>query len=218
MAVQVFYCSIEPLREQQLFEHYLTCVPHERRERVASLHREDDRLRSLGAGLMLEHALNRMAVPQSRRRVERLANGKPILADAPLQFSLSHSGDVALCAISEGVVGADVQLPKEPSRNLLQRVCSEVELAWLASRENSAQAFTALWTRKESLLKATNRTISEPLGQISVLEEGPLQFSERELLGLPACVCCPAGEDVIWSEVDLALEEIQNSFDSWSQF
>jgi len=220
MAVQVFFCSIEPLRDTKRYEHYCALVPKPQQERLSGLKNEEDRLRSLAAGLMLHCAMNALAVPLPLRRVERLAGGRPILPEIPFQISLSHSGHVALCAIAEEAVGADVQLPKTPKQTLLERVCSRAELDWLASQENLAQAFAILWTRKESLLKALGRTIAEDLRQLSCLgdADSPWRFSERTLFGLPACACCGKTDAVTWNEIDLAAEEIQNSFDSRSQF
>ena len=218
MAVQVFFCSIEPLREARLFAKYYGCASSDRRDRMECLRNEDDRLRSLAAGLMLEQALNACGVPPNLRRVERMQNGKPVLAESSLQFSLSHSGSVALCAISASPVGADVQTLRMPSPALVKRVCSAEEQRWLSSQPDFAVAFTSLWARKESLLKATDRTIAADLRQLCVLSEQVFCFSETSLFGLPACVCCKVGGQVSWNGVDLADDEIQNSFDSSSQF
>ena len=220
MAVHVFYCNVESLRSEKLFDHYLSRMSLERQERIAHLRHEEDRVRSLGAGLMLHCALNAMQVPFSQRAVRRLKDGKPILTDTCLQFSLSHSGSVAMCAISQTAVGADVQALRAPNQTLPARVCSVEEQHWLVSQPDLAAAFSSLWARKESLLKAIGKTISEDLRRLSCLDgENPdWQFSEKILFALPACVCCPEGEQVLWHEIDPTCDEIQISFDSSSQF
>ena len=43
-------------------------------------------------------------------RMERRAGGKPYFPDRPeLEFNLSHSGDLLLCALDGSPVGADIQ-------------------------------------------------------------------------------------------------------------
>ena len=213
---QVFYCNVEPLRDASLYAHYAALVPPAQQQRLLTMRFEEDRLRSLAAGLMLHCALDALQVPRHLRRVQRLPGGKPILPHYPLQISLSHSGTVALCAVSTAPIGADVQHLHAPADGLLRRVCSEEERTYLASQPDSAAAFTALWARKESLLKMLGKTISEDLQCLSCLDSGrsDWSFSERTLFGLPACVC--SGDEVVWREIDITSVEIQNSFDSWT--
>ncbi len=90
--------------------------------------------------------------------------GKPALQGAagvaPLEFNLSHSGDVALLAVSRGrQVGVDVE---EWNGNVaydrLAAFCfSPTECRELAAlpQERKAGAFFAGWTRKEAFIKAT---------------------------------------------------------------
>lgn len=216
MAAQVFYCNIDPLRDAALYAHYAALVPEKQQEHLLTLRFPDDRLRSLAAGLMLHCALNHLQVPLHLRCVVRRPNGRPIFQDLPVHFSLSHSGTVAMCAISDAAVGADVQRLHAPSDALIARVCTAEERTWLASQADSDGAFTALWTRKESLLKMLDRTISEDLRSFPCLDkdQNDWHFFERTLFGLPACVC--TAEEPTWSEMDLTSEEIQNSFHSWT--
>lgn len=94
-------------------------------------------------------------------RFESGAAGKPRLAGGgPLEFSLSHSGDVALIAVCAGAeVGVDVELlhPVRDAGALVARVCSPREQAEWHARAETADAaadFLRGWTRKEACLKA----------------------------------------------------------------
>lgn len=106
--------------------------------------------------------------------------GKPELAQTgagcpgaeKLQFSASHSGDWALVGLARGLrVGVDVELERAAD-------CEEIagrffaaeerrELAALAENERE-RAFFALWTLKESYLKAVGRGLSQPLQSFAV--------------------------------------------------
>lgn len=224
MPAQVYYCNIEPLRDEELFLHYCKHLPSFRRARLDSLHRHEDRLRSVAGWIMLQCGLDALHVPQERRSELWTRSGKPYLPDAPFHFSISHSGFVVLCVLSDGEVGADVQKLHVPSQALLQRVCTDAEREWLSGEQDLAGAFTSLWTRKESLLKATGRTIAADLrklcclpGQMAEQDDKRWRFFEQELFGLPASVCSAEESDgVNWNPIDLSLAEIQNSFDSSS--
>lgn len=119
--------------------------------------------------------------------------GKPTLArgsggDSDIQFNLSHSCDVALCAIARGrEVGIDVEEIRQDVS--VERVAAQfflpAERRLLATVANSAETFTRIWVRKEAYLKATGRGIGADLrglpdmsaktdgnGIITVIERG----------------------------------------------
>ena len=104
-------------------------------------------------------------------------HGKPQLAandpDLPLEFSVSHSTDLALIAVCGGRrVGVDlehhdakVRIHKLAARFFSSR--ESVELASLPAADQFA-GFYRGWTSKEAYLKATGFGLSFPLSQFTV--------------------------------------------------
>jgi 4'-phosphopantetheinyl transferase len=101
-------------------------------------------------------------------RLTRLANGKPIVTSsagrAPLHFSLSHSGDQVLYAVTRTAeVGADVQRFRTDVdwRGLASRFFAPAEAIRLHSAERASgrPGFYRLWTRKEAMAKADGRSL-----------------------------------------------------------
>jgi 4'-phosphopantetheinyl transferase len=85
-------------------------------------------------------------------------NGKPAI-DAGPRFSLSHSGGLALCAVTaDREVGIDVErLRAVPEADdIVERLFSAPERRHyrLLKARAPGHAFLRLWTRKEALLKA----------------------------------------------------------------
>ena len=73
-------------------------------------------------------------------------NGKPFFEGREdINFSLSHSGDYVMCALSDEPVGADIQEIKQLSPQMIKRVFTEGEL-------NNADPIN-LWCLKESFIK-----------------------------------------------------------------
>jgi 4'-phosphopantetheinyl transferase len=94
-------------------------------------------------------------------------NGKPALTDGPDEVSLSHSGDLAVLAISRRGVGVDVeQITPGLETAALARRFSPAEAAGLQAMPAArrAPAFTAMWTRKEALVKAAGSRLGHGLG------------------------------------------------------
>lgn len=93
--------------------------------------------------------------------------GKPYFPGHPgLHFNLSHSGDLALCALDSAPAGVDIQLVKEWRPSLPRRACSGSELAWLEGQPEFWPAFTLLWALKEARVKESGRGLTPDLRDI----------------------------------------------------
>jgi len=147
------------------------------RERADRFHFEVDRRRAvIGRGwlrLLLGQILN---LPANELQFEYDEFEKPGLIpgqDLPLQFNVSHSGDLILIAIAIGrAVGVDVERIRtdlDPD-SIAARFFSAGERKILASLAGPAryQAFFTCWTRKEAYLKARGVGLSLPLDQFDV--------------------------------------------------
>lgn len=101
--------------------------------------------------------------------IARLEHGKPYFPGRKdLCFNLSHSGDLALCALDSASVGADIQVVKRWRPNLPRRVCSPAELAWLECQSEPWPAFTLLWALKEARAKQSGRGLTVSIPDIRV--------------------------------------------------
>ncbi len=99
--------------------------------------------------------------------------GKPALVNSALEFNLSHSGDSALIAITQGrKIGVDVERIRQgiSSHVIAQQYFSKAEVAELQSLpiEQRGSAFFTCWTRKEAYIKAQGLGLSLPLESFDV--------------------------------------------------
>ncbi|MGZ4964752.1 MAG: 4'-phosphopantetheinyl transferase family protein [Limisphaerales bacterium] len=94
--------------------------------------------------------------------------GKPFLTDAPhdIKFNISHSGDLALIAVSAGrEIGVDVELMSElpEMTEIADRFFSDEARAEFLSAPagDRVEVFYKCWTEKESISKCTGQGITE---------------------------------------------------------
>ena len=147
---------------QTLLREYLPL----RAARAETFRREEDRLRCLGAGLLLRAVLG--AEEAALRYGEY---GKPYLPGGPA-FSLSHGGSFAVLAVDSGPIGVDLE-PLDAARlRIAPSLLTQEELDWMR-KGDEMERFFALWTLKESAVKATGRGIAGSLRSISVLPLEP---------------------------------------------
>ncbi len=104
-------------------------------------------------------------------------HGKPFLRGRSIPyFNLSHSGDLALLAVTgHAAVGVDVERlnPRASCDLLARRFFSEREKEWLRGLEDRERltGFFRIWVVKEAVLKASGVGLSVPLRSVEVLFE-----------------------------------------------
>ena len=101
--------------------------------------------------------------------------GKPALPPdgEPLVFSVSHSGELGICAVArQGALGADVERvrPLDDALAIAERFFSPAERAALRTLQPPAleTGFFTAWTRKEAFIKALGEGLSHPLADFDV--------------------------------------------------
>lgn len=102
------------------------------------------------------------------------AYNKPSLANPlapPLNFNLSHSGDLAVLGVSADVeLGVDVEWIRPLKEDIAGRYFSPRECAVLRALppDHQPRAFFECWTRKEAYIKASGEGLSLPLDSFEV--------------------------------------------------
>lgn len=73
-------------------------------------------------------------------------DGKPYI-ESGQEFSFSHSGDYALCAVSQLSVGADIEMQRNLNETVVKRIIKE--------NDNKVLSSVAVFSAKEAYLKLT---------------------------------------------------------------
>lgn len=100
----------------------------------------------------------------------RRENGKPWFPGRPeIHFNVSHSGSLALCALGDRELGADIEIVRDRTNGLPRYALSDAEYDWYAARGGRWADFYTLWTLKESRAKCTGEgVLRAPVREISV--------------------------------------------------
>jgi len=152
-------------------------VTEKRRERISAYMREQDKARSLVAGLLLRHVCG--VTDDSMLAFGE--KGKPYLTGGRMHFNISHSGEYVVLASAGREVGVDIEKMRPYPAAVAEKVFTAAEREWLYS-QNSNEAFYRLWTAKESIMKASGLGLSMAPGSFCVL---PGQV--REASGVIPC-------------------------------
>lgn len=178
-------------------------LPPWRREVLAPLKNDGARRSSIGAGLLWRRVMEENGLDPFAP-VRRLGAGKPVFAQGDIRFSLSHSGEVCLCALSDASVGADVQELRPARLSIARRFCPAERAALEAlAPEEQPRALIALWARKEAWVKAVSAERVVALDEYDVTAEGPWRFTDFCIDGCCAAVCGLETAEAAWRiEID----------------
>lgn len=164
---RLYAADVTPLCDAAVFRALYETVPDERRRAVDRLRPDADKRRSLGAGVLLNKALSDAGLDPACLTIARTEAGKPYLPDCPgVHISLSHAGDVVLCAVAGAPVGCDAEIIDPRRVRVAARCFTPEENALIDAAVTShdrAVLFTRLWVLKESFLKVTGRGLSLPM-------------------------------------------------------
>ncbi|MCQ4635721.1 4'-phosphopantetheinyl transferase superfamily protein [Anaerovorax odorimutans] len=172
--LKIYIAGTEPLMEDRLFYRALSGVRRERKEAVLRYRFRKDQAQSLAAELLLEKALSGQGLSLKELAITQGPYGKPLLADLPqLCFNISHSQQRAVCGISDGEIGVDVEKRARISVSDLSRYFTENERAYLGrwQGKEKEREFYRLWTLKESFMKAVGKGFALPLHAFEIRME-----------------------------------------------
>lgn len=194
---EIFYMDISDFTPR-IYSEVLSLLPEERRKKAEGYAFKQDKYLSAAAGYALYVALNERGINYSSAKRMTGENGKPYIEGGKTYFNLSHSGNIALCAVSDNEVGADVQEIKPLKRDISARVLTDNEAAALrALSENEKTDFLfKIWTEKESVMKFFGLGFALPFKDIDLSDgvkvrgkETELFLKEYPLAGYKICVC-----------------------------
>ncbi|WEX10484.1 4'-phosphopantetheinyl transferase superfamily protein [Chelativorans sp. AA-79] len=209
---------------------YVAMVSDGEFARAARFVHERDRLRFLvGRGRLREIVAHYLGVSAKRLVFVYNAFGKPHLAmsEPPLHFNLSHSGGMAVLAVSDRYhVGVDVEQVLPLKEDVAGHFFSPAEQRALSAMPpgDYLEAFYRCWTRKEAFVKAHGAGLSLPLDAFDVsIDEreptllrldgdpaAPLQWQLAEIAlprGFIGAVAAPTGGNGISLRYRSALED-----------
>lgn len=192
MQDRIYLLSIAEFLEEsggeELMRQAFEKVDESRRTKAGRIRQPRAKAASLGAGLLLQLAVQEAAAsPKIHNNLANLTiseilprvettipleftygkSGKPYLRDYPLYyFNLSHSGEYVVCVISDREIGVDIQEHRRGDvEKIAARYFSTEEILRLEScdPEQKVQAFFDLWAAKEAYGKYTGGGITESL-------------------------------------------------------
>lgn len=177
----ILYTFINETKHQPLLDRYLPFFSQEIKKDILRYRRWQDAQLSLLGKVLLQYGLKTYYNISDAETGIR-PNKKPYLKglDLDLNFNISHSKNLVVCAIAEFPVGIDVEF-FDTSINYLdfEFQMTNDEFEKIDRSEDRIKSFFRYWTAKEAVIKAHGDGMMIPLDSFEVSNNEALINGEK---------------------------------------
>lgn len=170
--MDIYYLNITALRNKNVFNQKLKDIDEQRADKISRLRITDDKLRSLGAGLLIKFIKEKYSIDGA---LQADKFGKPYFDESNVYFNISHSGNYVVAAVSNHRIGVDVQRIQQDKHRIAEKNFLTSECEYINEIEDDAviqQRFCEIWTIKEAYLKNIGIGLRKPLNSFEVSLSG----------------------------------------------
>ena len=165
--VSVFAVSTENLDLEKALSDYSELISQARMKKIKRLAHLDDKKLSFCAELALCFALKSVSLPYAPPVYSYSLLGKPQLTEESFHINISHSGSMAVCAISVVPIGVDVlESDAYIANKVYKRIVSSSDETPFTKHE-----LLSLWTKKESYVKLIGSGLRTPMTSFYVASD-----------------------------------------------
>jgi 4'-phosphopantetheinyl transferase len=156
--------------------------------------RSEDLIRKAAALYIQEQELE---INIGSSRILRRKRGKPFFETLALEFSVSHTKDLWVCAMDLEPMGVDIQeIRTSKQEKIMNRYYTQEEKQYV--KEAGQVGFFQIWTRKEAYVKFLGTGLSKDLRDFSTLTSREVDFIDFDIRQGIKGSCCAQGKKELW--------------------
>lgn len=165
------YTYISSITNDEFTRYYLL-MNNEKQKKVAAYKNIDDKKRTIAGEILARKMISSFCnVFPEDVFFELGLHGKPYVKNLDVEFNISHSDEMVVCAISDKPVGIDVEMIRPIDTNILRILCTDVDLEYIFGNgtitnnipcnfdDQQLCRFYEVWTAKEAYFKCVGTGI-----------------------------------------------------------
>lgn len=164
MIIQVFYIEISMQTVPDIYNKLLQSFPKDISAKILEYTNEKERHLRIAGKALLAYALRQpgMLADVSLEQYDYSASNQPILKGSDLKFSISHSGNIVVCAVSRAnAIGVDVEKIKPVKLDLMKFYFNRESWFEIINAPDVYAEFYRHWTMREAAIKAAGFGIDQ---------------------------------------------------------
>lgn len=160
-----YKCDIRDLTDAE-YKKWYWLMREEKQQRVDRFRFADDKKRTVAGEMLARKAIAEWCntFPEQIHFLTK-ENGKPYAKGLPVEFNISHSADMVVCAVDSNPIGIDIEKIRPIDLSVAKRICSFEEMCYLFGHDPEEQDFVyttntdilarffEIWTIKEAFIK-----------------------------------------------------------------
>ena len=168
---------------QDEYEKWYSLMSVDKKQRVDRFRFADDKKRTVAGEMLARKAIAVWChVSEEEILFDKLEYGKPFAIGLDVEFNISHSGDLVVCAVDNQPVGIDIEQIRPIDLYVIKRICAEHEIVYMLEDNLRNDIFCKItdylvltrffevWTLKEAYGKLMgNGIVKECVGDESTL-------------------------------------------------
>lgn len=145
------------------YNKWYSLMNEDKQRRVDRFRFVDDKKRTVAGEMLARKAIAEWCgVTPESIVFGKKEHGKPYAKGLAVEFNISHSGDMVVCAVDDKPIGIDIEQIRPIDLSVAKRICADEELLYLFGHAPTEQDFTyttdteiltrflELWTAKEA--------------------------------------------------------------------
>ncbi len=162
--MKVYHFDIKNADDDMLNEWFRQ-MSAERKQAVCRMKVEQKKNLCIAADALCRKAISDYCnFPTAEIEFEYNEKGKPFAKNLPVYFSKSHSGDLAVCIVSDYEIGIDIEKIRDINPRVSERFATDKEREYIKTYENG---FFKIWTLKEAYFKCIGTGLGSDIKDVS---------------------------------------------------
>lgn len=179
--IKVYSFLNQNLNGRKTLDEYKKKLPIKMQQKADRYLSQEAALNYVAGRMLLNKGLYDLGMIEQFEKIQFSSKGKPFVQG--INFNISHSDDLIVCAFAESEFGIDIEKKKEINLFDFRSFFTKREWEEINENEKPIDTFFRFWVRKESIIKCLGITLNA-LNQIDTLLESDFVFYKNEKLFL----------------------------------
>lgn len=167
--MKIYLININDVTEKEL-SHWFDCMSDSRKEEVRNIKNKSKYVSKIISDHICRKSVSEFCgIPENKIVFSKNEYGKPFANGTNAHFSVSHSGELVICAVSENEIGIDIEKKREIRPDISKRFATDSENEYIG---NDTDRLFEIWTLKEAYFKCTGTGLGADIKTVSFKKTG----------------------------------------------
>lgn len=164
--------------DEKSLETAFEAMSDERKKETLDLKPENKRSQKIAADMLCRQMIAEAeGIDPAGIIIKKSKDGKPYTENSAYKFSISHCGNLVVCAVSKNEIGVDIEKIRNVRLKIAEKFACENEIAYIGEK---LERFFEVWTLKEAFFKCKGTGLGADIKSVSFdIKDNTISCSEN---------------------------------------